>query len=262
MKQNDQSEKAVSNKNTQIAKQNGKMRIIQRMEMPTKEGMNPLYWSNIFSFNTLGCSTLSPINPQKICEYQIDKSLKAVAVMNIESLAIIVTYNTFEGQEQVFALNGRDNDFSKQAKGWILRGNSDNPVTEEGVCQFLSNPKDSPNAFELKGNISIKLENGYIQKMSFVDVATKVDIPRDDSCLHSWIDSAKNELTVSSQQLEKDPDNERLRWSVQEAKEDLSRYQQRLLKPQPKGPATLSNGHIVVKWVSKKHKYSIFDNLP
>lgn len=250
---NEQSARETSNERMMASGRDGDMDLVRLVEVPTREGLRLQYRSDILAFNLLGYATLSPFTPQQVWEYQIGESLRAVAVLDeLTGDAIVVIYDGCAIGKQTFSLDGEDGG----AQGWILRGQSPESVKEGEVQQFLSGPQESSRAFGLNGRVTIDLKDGYVQRMSFANVATREDVPAVDARLHSKVEFWKHQRDQLTEQLKVNPDDELLAWGVKQAEDNLRSFQ-RLVETKPKAPARLTNGQVAAEWVRRKPLFRI-----
>lgn len=247
-KATDQPARADSGDESVTPARDADMDQVQLIEPPTKEGLRLQYRSDISAFNFAGDAALTPVTPKQVWEYRIGKSLRAIAVLDELTGDAIVIVSDCSGQEEgTFSLNGQDG----KAKGWLLRGQSPEPVKQEDIRRLLAKPEESSRAFELKGQVAIDLKNGYVQSMSLVDVATRANVPADDRRLRSKIEFWQHQLDQLTRQAQANPSDELLAWGVQQAEDNLSRFH-RLVETQARSPAQLTNGRIAAEWVRRK----------
>ncbi len=247
-KATDQAARADSGEKSVTPTRDEDMERVQLVEPPTREGLRLQYRSDVSAFNFAGDAALTPVTPRQVWEYRTGDAVRAVAFLDeLTGDAIVIVFNYSGHEDTTFSLNGQDG----KAKGWLLRGQSDEPFKQEDVRRFLAKPEGSSKAFELKGQVAINLKGDYVQSMSFVDVATRANVPANDARLRSQIEFWQHQRDQLTRQAEANPDDELLAWGVKQAEDNLRRFQ-RLGETQVKSPAQLTNGQIVAEWVRRK----------
>lgn len=221
---------------------------VRAVEIPARAGRRLAYYSNVLAFNVFGTATLAPFTPKQVWEYWVGDSSRAVAVVDLRTdSAIVILFEKSDQEKQTVLLDGE----GTAAKGWLLRGQSAEPVKQEEVRQVLSGAAKSSGAFELKGEVVIEIEEGYVQCMFFTEVVTKANVPVDAEHLRRRIEFAQEEHDELMQQAEEKPDDELWSWGAKQAEKKLTDLK-RMAETGPSLPALLTNGQIVAEWVREK----------
>jgi hypothetical protein len=239
---------------------------VKLIEPPEKEGMSLNYTSNIDAFNLVAATTVSPLRPKAVREYDLGHSAGAVVLTDeISDDSIILLYKKFSVEKKAFQL-GTEGSNKANARGWLLRklefqvrqggiynlfdNASRVSASNDEIHEFLLNFGDTSNAFELEGHIEIEITEGYVHRISLRGIKTIASVPPNNARLRSQIELCEEQLSGLRLQAQDNPSDHLLKWSIQQESKKLQHYQN-VLNEQQKAPVIFSNGRVMAKWLQK-----------
>ena len=239
----------VSTKPLQTHDQGNEVNKVHRIELPERKGLRLLYHTDVLTFNTQGDGSLSPLTPQEVQEYSLEKSRRAISLLDeIAGTCLVLCYHDFGNGQKTFVLNREDN----ECLGWLLRGEFQEGDIHKKVKQFLVNQESSATALRLIGTVNITLQDGYVQRIGLVGVSTIAIIPPNKTTLQNQADFWAHQLTELNKRAVAAPDNELLKWGVHEAEGNVRHFERLLEKAAPSSPGQFTDGQITAVWALRE----------